>query len=368
MRVKFYNYAWPNLCAMDVGFFIILCQKYGAKIVDDNADIIFYENRAITNEVSALKVFVTGENSSPAQPNTFDLVLGVRGSTPNFYFLPLWTFWVDWNNSISNYNIYKLMAPRCQSDSVNRSHFCGFVSCRDRLRRNSFVQQLSQRRTVTCAGRVLNNYPQVGPSKEDKNAFLKTCKFAIAFENDDYDDLQGYVTEKIIDAFAAGAIPIYWGDPTISSVFNAKAFLNRRDYESDSQFIDAIIELDNDEIRYNKMKQEPALLHVPEAFYPQAVCDKILSLLQEKKSRRVRFHYGANSVQVDVTDIASRMFIFGDKITIAASVSFNNLFGDVLPNVEKHLTVFIDCATTTLPEIRNSDFVMYVPSDASKNE
>ena len=43
---------------------------------------------------------------------------------------------------------------------------------------------------------------------EDKQRTLKQYNFTLTFENCDYD---GYITEKIIHAFMAGTIPLYWG-------------------------------------------------------------------------------------------------------------------------------------------------------------
>ena len=46
----------------------------------------------------------------------------------------------------------------------------------------------------------------------------------IAFENTKF---PGYVTEKIIEAWASGTIPIYYGDPEIEKYFNLKFFVVR---------------------------------------------------------------------------------------------------------------------------------------------
>ena len=48
---------------------------------------------------------------------------------------------------------------------------------------------------------------------ETKRAFIKDYKFTIAFENQSY---PGYTTEKILDAFRARTVPIYWGNPRIT--------------------------------------------------------------------------------------------------------------------------------------------------------
>merc|ERR1719248_199636 len=51
--------------------------------------------------------------------------------------------------------------------------------------------------------------------------------FVVTFENTDTD---GYVTEKIVSAFLAQAIPIYWGTPRVKEMFNPEAFLYAGDY------------------------------------------------------------------------------------------------------------------------------------------
>lgn len=46
---------------------------------------------------------------------------------------------------------------------------------------------------------------------------LNDYMFSIAHENAQY---PGYFTEKLLDCFATGTVPIYWGDTTIDTVFN----------------------------------------------------------------------------------------------------------------------------------------------------
>jgi hypothetical protein len=51
---------------------------------------------------------------------------------------------------------------------------------------------------------------------------LATYMFSIAHENASY---PGYFTEKILDCFATGTIPIYWGDPEIGRIFNTDGII-----------------------------------------------------------------------------------------------------------------------------------------------
>lgn len=51
---------------------------------------------------------------------------------------------------------------------------------------------------------------------------LNDYMFSIAHENANY---SGYFTEKLLDCFATGTIPIYWGDPDIGQVFNTDGII-----------------------------------------------------------------------------------------------------------------------------------------------
>lgn len=64
---------------------------------------------------------------------------------------------------------------------------------------------------------------------EDKLKTIANYKFSICFENVSY---LGCLTEKIIDCFAAGVIPIYLGAPDITDFIPAEAFIDMRNFKS----------------------------------------------------------------------------------------------------------------------------------------
>ena len=64
----------------------------------------------------------------------------------------------------------------------------------------------------------------------DKLAVLKNYRFSICYENCQH--VQGYITEKIFDCFAAGVIPIYWGATNITDYIPKECFIDRRDFAS----------------------------------------------------------------------------------------------------------------------------------------
>jgi alpha(1,3/1,4) fucosyltransferase len=65
---------------------------------------------------------------------------------------------------------------------------------------------------------------------QDKIATIKNYKFCFSMENTR--DVSGYMTEKIWDAFAAGVIPIYWGDSTVQNEIPSKCYIDMRKYSS----------------------------------------------------------------------------------------------------------------------------------------
>ncbi|HUX38448.1 MAG TPA: glycosyltransferase family 10, partial [Rectinemataceae bacterium] len=91
-------------------------------------------------------------------------------------------------------------------------------SNKERFRTWAF-RYLDKRIGVGSGGRAFNN---VGGPVPDKVAFLKGYRFSIAFENTRW---PGYTTEKLLESYAAGTVPIYWGDPVLRDWFDRGAFL-----------------------------------------------------------------------------------------------------------------------------------------------
>ena len=59
---------------------------------------------------------------------------------------------------------------------------------------------------------------------------------------------QGYVTEKIINAFYSGAIPIYWGSNDINTFFNPKSFINVSNFKNFQECVEYVVNISNEEI------------------------------------------------------------------------------------------------------------------------
>jgi len=81
----------------------------------------------------------------------------------------------------------------------------------------------------------------------DKLAALRQYRFCLVFENCIFD---GWVTEKVIDAFVAGCIPVYWGAPDITDYVAENCFIDIRKFKN---FSELNVFLNNiDEKAYNQ--------------------------------------------------------------------------------------------------------------------
>lgn len=70
-----------------------------------------------------------------------------------------------------------------------------------------------------------------GPlDKQKKLSVLSKYKFIISY--DSYKEQNGYISEKIFDAFQAKVIPVYWGAKNITDYIPKECFVDKRDFNS----------------------------------------------------------------------------------------------------------------------------------------
>lgn len=67
------------------------------------------------------------------------------------------------------------------------------------------------------------SFPAISLNGHNDNwKLFENNKYCLVMENA---KIEGYITEKIINAFLGGCLPIYWGTEEIFQVFNRKSFL-----------------------------------------------------------------------------------------------------------------------------------------------
>lgn len=218
----------------------------------NNCDIIIYsffglEHLKYNNK---LKIQYSGEPYK--NDDNADYYIGFKNNNnicpETYFFWPLWLFYTK---------DYELMIKRFKISPAQikeqKTKFCSFTvsTAHNQLRIHTFLT-LDSYRHIDSGGRLFNN---IGAPIKDKFLFDKEHKFSICMENS---SIETYQTEKIIQAFAAGCIPIYWGDPNIKQYFNEKAFIDVHDFSSLIELKERIREIDlNDEIYLNYLSELP---------------------------------------------------------------------------------------------------------------
>jgi hypothetical protein len=73
-------------------------------------------------------------------------------------------------------------------------------------------------------------FPSYRGPVQDKLATLSHYRFAICYEN--AKNIPGYVTEKMLDCFRAGTVPVYAGAPNIDRWFPSGCYIDLRQFEN----------------------------------------------------------------------------------------------------------------------------------------
>lgn len=247
-KIKFVDF-WSGFNKDQNEFLDVLTDRFEVVQCDD-PDYVIYSGFGNDHlKYDCVRIFFTGECVTP-DFNECDYAIGFdRLSFGDRYArIPLYNIlhYKKKYQGLKNRKAFKL-------EDVKGRGFCSFVvsNCFTKDRRDIFFEQLSKYQKVASGGRYKNN---IGGAVLDKAAFLKKYKFNIAFENSSYD---GYATEKIMEAFAAGVVPIYYGDPRIAEDFNPHAFINASDYSDFDSVIERVKQIDADDNLYLSMLNAP---------------------------------------------------------------------------------------------------------------
>lgn len=247
----------------------------------------------------SIKIFYTGENITP-DFNACDYAIGFDWMEFGDRYLrfPLYyTYGKKLNLALENRHLFNEEELRAM-----KQDFCSITV--SNANRNPVFKELfealSKYKRVNSGGRWMNN---VGGPVADKMTFDRRHKFSIACENS---ASPGYTTEKLVQAFAAKTIPIYWGDPIVSRVFNTKAFINVNDFASVDEVVNRIKMIDNSDELYLQMMREPAL--VAEAYNREnqmavlkRFSDNIFCCPKEEAKRRNRIFWGRKYIDLRLT-------------------------------------------------------------------
>ena len=140
-----------------------------------------------------------------------------------------------------------------------KTRFCHFLYTNPHgTERVAFAQRLLREHPVDCLGSVLNNAPKI-PRTSFVNTvrMLSPYKFGIAFENH---MRPGYTSEKIMQCFLAGNVPVYWGNPEVAQLFNPAAFINCHDFANLEEAAKHVVATHSNPEVYARYRSAPPIL------------------------------------------------------------------------------------------------------------
>lgn len=257
-----------------------------------------------------VRIFFSGENCGP----NFDMydycITPLPISYDDRYLCHPYCF--DHNNYRETIERVRKKHIFSDLDLAGKNGFCSMVVSNSNYAdpiREDFFHYLCEYKRVDSGGRHLNNIGQPD-GVADKFEFTGKHKFALCFENSMCD---GYVTEKITEAFAARTIPIYWGDKAVFDYFNRDAFIyvsGREDFERARKQIE---QLDNDDAAYAKMLAQPAIINDSDKVVYERLEKFLLNIFEqplEKAFRRSEQGWIAgNNAQIIVRNRVMKTFV-----------------------------------------------------------
>lgn len=219
-------------------------------------------NKALSTGVqpdsrSKKNLWFSGENDRPPF-GLWDCYLGFDYylQSPNYFYLPLWQITsVDmgvglpevsyWGNSVLP---TKTLYSRRKLVSLPKKFACAFVG-------KAYAGRLHLLDMLSTLG-TIDIYGQSSRRTVDKPSTIsRDYRFCVALENDLF---PGYVTEKPVEAYMSGTIPIYAGFD-IAGYLNKGAILNLLDFSSSDQWLQRISEVDSSLESYVQVYEQPLL-------------------------------------------------------------------------------------------------------------
>lgn len=223
---------------------------------------VHIENRSNTSQTM---IWYSGENQRPPI-NGFDLTYSFDADPFNGsnVYLPLLLLGLDWFDSdfvksgLEGTRAGKVVTPAIasmhrESDVAEREGFvCAFVGNAEPIRMRA-LSELERIGIVDIFG------TSVGRPVPSKFEIARNYRFMLCFENDLY---PGYVTEKPLEAWASGCIPLWRGIDS-QGLLNPQSHVNSGSFSSLRMFVDFVSELNQDEGRLRRMGSEPLFLEQP---------------------------------------------------------------------------------------------------------
>ncbi len=148
-----------------------------------------------------------------------------------------------------------LLQPRPAPSAADRELFCCLVARNSEPHRLLCAERLSSIGRVDLFGAITGK-----PDQRSKYEILAPYRFNLCFENSIF---PGYYTEKLLQAWAAGCIPLYYSDNWCSLDFNPKAMINRMDFSSIDEFVQHVKSINASRKAMNELYNQPLFAKRP---------------------------------------------------------------------------------------------------------
>ncbi len=204
------------------------------------------------------RVWYTSENVRPPFLGKYDGFLSY--DQDNYFgknvYLPLWYMHAGFfkrerdPRSGAAPLISDLMKPRVL-DHTKVKFACAFVG-------NAQPTRMHAIRALKDLGQIDLFGPAFGNKVNDKMSISKEYRYMLCFENDLF---PGYVTEKLIDAYLCGTVPVYWGDLGFDQDIKRESFHDLTSTDSMSDVIESLLN-EKDQL-YTERFEKPFLNSIP---------------------------------------------------------------------------------------------------------
>lgn len=220
-------------------------KKYRIKFDSNNPDYLIYNvfgNEHLNYKYNnSVKIAIFTENKIP-DLNEADYAIGHShiNYLDRYFKFPIF-LWII--NDFKNIREKVLKSPI-------RTKFCAAVITNNKTPddfRIKFINELEKYKLIDMGGKYKNN---IGGPVKNKKQFLASYKFSISIENSEGD---GYLTEKIVDSFYSGTIPIFYGDYLLDEYINPKTYILIKGEKDIKEKIEYIKKIDNDDKLYKNI-------------------------------------------------------------------------------------------------------------------
>ena len=174
---------------------------------------------------------------------------------------PLYLLNIDRN---SNPNLFNNINEDIKTKDINKK-FCCLIATHDTWNtRKPIYEKIKNIGHIECPSKLLNNCSNEELNNSGNVAYIQKFIFHICSENT-LTNVQGYITEKLMNCCMGGAIPIYcgWFDEIDEKIFNKNRilFYDPKDENSLLQVYEKVKELMEDKEKLKKFYQQNVFMN-----------------------------------------------------------------------------------------------------------